>query len=343
MVNLKKIINKNPWFLNLAKLGCDFLSEPLFLLIHLTLSCNCRCQACYQRYDNFYQNRKSEFIDFEQLEKFLKEARKFFIKPRLHLFGGEPLLHPDFEKILTLMDESGIKSSLTTNGVLLEKFADKISSSGLDQINVSLDDLGEEHDLLRNFRGCFGRVLGGIKALRGKKKSGWQNKTININCLIGENNYFRLTDMVNYFIKNNLNINLLAFQHSYFDPTAQQPQIDLVVLKIQIEAVTKIKAPFEIVFIPKIKNKDLEEFYFLDKKKSFKNSCLMPWLGLSILPNLEVTPGGGVLGCNLVIGDLKKSSLKEIWRSQSLNDFREKIRQKSMPAACSRCCHRRYY
>ena len=343
MINLKKIINKNPWFLGSAKLGRGFLPAPLFLLLHLTLDCNCRCESCYQRQDNFYKNSGQEFMDFEQLKKILEEARGSFIKPRIHLFGGEPLLHPEFEKILGSIDELGFKSSLTTNGILLEKFADKILSSDLDQINISLDDLSDKHDRLRSYAGCFDKALGGIRDLGNKNKPDWPNKTININCLIGENNYFRLEEIVRYFIDNNIGINLLAFQHPYFSPGGRQPQIDLSLLASQMKKVKKIKAPFEVVFIPEIKDKDLKMFYFLEKKESFKNSCLMPWLGLSILPGFEVTPGGGVLGCNLVLGNLKKVSIREIWRGRDLDDFRKKIKQKIMPISCARCCHRQYY
>ena len=282
-------------------------------------------------------------MDFEQLKKILEETKGFFIKPRIHLFGGEPLLHPEFERILDLIDEFDLKSSLTTNGVLLEKFADKILSSDLDQINISLDDLGDKHDCLRVYSGCFDKALGGIRDLRDKNNPGWQNKTININCLIGENNHPRLEEIVWYFIDNNINIDLLAFQHSYFSPGGRQPQIDLSLLASQMEKIKKIKAPFKVVFIPEIKTRDLKMFYFLEKKESFKNNCLMPWLGLSILPDFEVTPGGGVLGCNLLLGNLKKFSIREIWRGRNLGYFRKKIKQKIMPVSCARCCHRQYY
>jgi len=341
-INLKKFINSKIRLLNLIRLSQLFIRQPIFLLLHLTLDCNCFCPACYQRKNDFYQTR-NRFIDVDDLGRIFKEAKSFFIKPRIHLFGGEPLLHPEFEKILALIDEAGLKSSLTTNGILLERFADKISFSGLDQINISLDDLEDKHDQLRNFNGCFGRAVRGIKALRDKEVSARRNKIININCLIGENNYFRLTDIVDYFIKNDLGIDLLAFQHSYFNPATQSPRIDLSILGAQMEAVKKIKAPFDLVFIPEIKNKDLKEFYFLEKRSDFKNNCLMPWLGLSVLPNLEATPGGGVLGCNVIIGNLKSAALKEVWGNSAMKEFRKNLVQKKMPPACARCCHRRYY
>lgn len=75
----------------------------------------------------------------------------------------------------------------------------------------------------------------------------------------------------------------------------------------------------------------------------FQNNCNIPWLGLNILPNLEVTPGGGVLGCNQVVGNLKKESLKEIWNNSSMKKFRKDIIRDGLPALCFRCCHRQYY
>jgi len=200
-MNIKKIINKNPELLNLSKIFGEYAIQPFFLLIHLTLDCNCRCSFCYQKNDNFYSSRKGLIMP-EDFEKILRDAKKsFFIKPLIHFFGGEPLLNPYFEEILKISDNYGFKSSITTNGILLGKYIKSICDSKLYQFNISIDDIGKKHDQLRGAPGCFNKIMANIKEIRQKElliKN--KKKIININCLVGEENYSYLFDLACYFI-----------------------------------------------------------------------------------------------------------------------------------------------
>ncbi len=342
-MNIKKSIHKNPKLLNLARIFGEKAIQPLFLLIHLTLNCNCHCHACYQKDDNFYLS-KNGIIRLNDFEKILKDAKKsFFIKPLIHFFGGEPLLNPYFVEILKLSDSYGFKSSITTNGILLDKYIDDILNSNLNQLNISIDDIGGRHNELRGVPGCFDKVIANIKEIRQKEptyKS--QQKTININCLIGEKNYSHLFDLAKYFSDNNVYIDTLSFQHQYLNLANFQQKIDLNILKSQLEKISNLKLNFKIYFLPDINVRDMELFYGSNNSSS-KNNCNIPWLGLNILPNMEVTPGGGVLGCNQVIGDLKKENLKKIWNNNAVRKFRKNIIKNGLPAICNRCCHRQCY
>ena len=48
-MNIKKFIYKKSKIFNLCKIFGDYAFQPFFLLIHLTLDCNCNCQYCYQK------------------------------------------------------------------------------------------------------------------------------------------------------------------------------------------------------------------------------------------------------------------------------------------------------
>lgn len=341
MVNFKKLIYNRPKILNLFQIFGGYALQPFFLLIHLTLACNRRCANCYQLNDEFYSSLKHFSIKPDDFEKVLKEAKTFLIRPQIHFFGGEPLLNPYFAELLDLADKYGFKSSLTTNGILLNKNIKNILNSDLDQINVSINNVKERYDSEGNLPGVFDRIIAAIRDLKQRNK-GPSKKIVNINCVISENNQGHLVDITKYFIDNNIDIDVLAFQHLYFS-VSNKPKIDLSVLTSQIKKLGDLKPKFEIVVIPNIKLKDLSAFYSLDKSSVFKNNCLNPWLGLNILPNLAVTPGGGVLGCNQIVGDLKKNSLKEIWNNPKMRKFRKNIIQHNLPAVCFRCCHRQYY
>ena len=55
----------------------------------------------------------------------------------LHILG-EPLLHPDFEEILNMLDRKGLKLQLVTNGTLLYQYPNILDHPCLRKLSVSL-------------------------------------------------------------------------------------------------------------------------------------------------------------------------------------------------------------
>jgi MoaA/NifB/PqqE/SkfB family radical SAM enzyme len=342
-MNIKKVINKNPKILNLSKIFGDYAIQPFFLLVHLTLDCNCHCDFCYQKDNNFYLSKRGT-IKPENFEKILKDVKKsFFLKPFIHFFGGEPLLNPHFSEILEISDDYDFKSSVTTNGILLDKYIKSINNSRLNQINISIDDIGARHDQARRVPGAFNKIIANIKEMRQRElflKN--RRKIININCLMGEKNYHHLFDLASYFRDNGVDIETLSFQHQYLNLSNFKQKIILDILKSQIMEIRNAKFNFKVYFLPNIKLNDMEKFYSKEPQY-LKNNCNIPWLGLNILPNLEVTPGGGVLGCNQIVGDLRKERLSDIWNNDLMKKFRRNIINNGLPRVCDRCCHRQFY
>lgn len=60
----------------------------------------------------------------------------------LHVLG-EPLLHPQFEKIVSIAQRAGLNINITTNGGLIEKRKDFLLSTNIRQINISMHDAEE--------------------------------------------------------------------------------------------------------------------------------------------------------------------------------------------------------
>lgn len=73
---------------------------------------------------------------------------------RVALGGGEPLRHPELPAILAAAREAGLSVGLTTAGIGLDP--DRLAAA--DQVNVSLDGLGEVYARARGFRGADGAL-----------------------------------------------------------------------------------------------------------------------------------------------------------------------------------------
>ena len=77
----------------------------------------------------------------DEIGKIVKSSLEFGVR-KIKISGGEPLLRTDLPKIIENIKDDQIKDiSLTTNGILLEKYAQKLKDAGLDRVNVSLDTL----------------------------------------------------------------------------------------------------------------------------------------------------------------------------------------------------------
>lgn len=86
---------------------------------------------------------------YKQIDKWIEEGKKV---TNITLFGGEPLLYPNYE-IVKYIVENAKKRNLSvaaiSNGYSLEKFEDLLGKDGIEYIQVTLDGLKEFHDKRR--------------------------------------------------------------------------------------------------------------------------------------------------------------------------------------------------
>lgn len=97
---------------------------PLHILLELTDSCNQHCKHCYR--DS--SSDKKGFIKTQRAIDLI-ESLSSFGSLVCELTGGEPLLHPDFKKIISSCAEHFEVVSIITNGHLVDgKLADFLGS-----------------------------------------------------------------------------------------------------------------------------------------------------------------------------------------------------------------------
>ncbi|WP_285767598.1 GTP 3',8-cyclase MoaA [Peribacillus sp. SI8-4] len=150
----------------------DSLSRPLRdLRISVIDRCNFRCQYCMPAEifdDKFPFLPKSELLSYEEIVRVSKIFAELGVK-KLRLTGGEPLLRKELATLVAeLVAIDGIEDiGLTTNGVYLEKHAEKLKAAGLQRVNISLDSLDDDLFKKMNGRGIgIGPVIRGIRAAK---------------------------------------------------------------------------------------------------------------------------------------------------------------------------------
>ena len=109
----------------------------------------------------------SDILRYEEIDLVARAAAKLGIT-KLRLTGGEPLVRAGLTDLVAMLAEiKGMDDiSMTTNGVLLERYALELKKAGLHRVNISLDSLRPErfHKITR--MGKLDDALGGIEAAR---------------------------------------------------------------------------------------------------------------------------------------------------------------------------------
>jgi GTP 3',8-cyclase len=142
----------------LRALPRDTLARPMRdLRISVMDRCNFRCPYCMPRetYHERYRFLGShERLSFDEIVRLARLFVQLGVR-KLRLTGGEPLLRTNLPDLIgDLTDIPGVEDvALTTNGVLLARYATELKAAGLQRVTVSLDSLDAE---------VFARMSGGF-------------------------------------------------------------------------------------------------------------------------------------------------------------------------------------
>jgi cyclic pyranopterin phosphate synthase len=123
-------------------MGTDSFGRRIdYLRISVTDRCNLRCIYCMPP-EGVPWRDMDEILSFEEIERFAAAAVGEGIS-KIRLTGGEPLVRKGIvEHVGRLRAITGIEAiAITTNGVLLPRYADALVGAGLTRVNVSLDSL----------------------------------------------------------------------------------------------------------------------------------------------------------------------------------------------------------
>ncbi len=106
--------------------------------IEITNICNLNCEFCPET------KREPKTMSIETFSYILDQVKPYTDYLYFHV-KGEPLLHPEIDKLLDICYEKGFKVNLTTNGTLINKVKEKLlMKESLRQINFSLHSLKED-------------------------------------------------------------------------------------------------------------------------------------------------------------------------------------------------------
>jgi cyclic pyranopterin phosphate synthase len=136
------------------------------LRISVTDKCNMRCRYCMPK-NNTKWFDSTEVLSFEEIIRLSSILANLGVE-KIRITGGEPLVRPMIENLIkSIAKIPHIKNiGLTTNGLLLLERVEKLKSSGLNSVNISLDSFKEDRFKMMTGINGLGKVISSIQKAR---------------------------------------------------------------------------------------------------------------------------------------------------------------------------------
>ena len=150
-----------------------------YLRISVTDRCNLRCVYCMPE-EGIPLLRHQDILSFDEILAVTRTAVSMGVD-KVRITGGEPLVRKGIVDLVEMIAGiDGIRDfGMTTNGLLLPKFANDLARAGLRRVNISLDTLDTEkyHQITR-----LGNLDDALKGIAAAEKAGLT--PIKINCVV---------------------------------------------------------------------------------------------------------------------------------------------------------------
>ncbi|OGH59190.1 MAG: hypothetical protein A3G34_02590 [Candidatus Lindowbacteria bacterium RIFCSPLOWO2_12_FULL_62_27] len=144
-------------------LRCLLNGDPHYMILFVTARCNLRCPHCFylEEIESAAKDRELKLWEYDKISKGLPRLLQ------LTCTGGETFVRQDIDDIAILFYRNSNTRffTFTTNGTFPERIAEKVERIcrecpyAVIRVPLSLDGIGEIHDLVRGKEGTFDKVM----------------------------------------------------------------------------------------------------------------------------------------------------------------------------------------
>lgn len=129
------------------------------LILYPHARCNCRCLMC-----DIWKDTTKAQMSAGTLERYLTDIKQLSVR-WVVFSGGEPLMHDDLFRFCAAVRALGVRTTILSTGLLLDRNARQIVEH-VDDVIVSLDGPPAVHDRIRRVAGAFERLAQGVRSVR---------------------------------------------------------------------------------------------------------------------------------------------------------------------------------
>lgn len=187
LISLEILTNSDEKYIPNIKQPIKFNTARIFL--EITDRCNLNCKHCY----GGFASKNTNLISLNDIDNIINEAVKLGIY-EFDITGGEPLLYPNLDEVLSKLYNSGMLVSIFTNLTILSNHhLEMFNKYCVKKIITSIDSCYKNiHDNFRGCDGCFDKTMQNIEKLKKLEIE------LSINTMIGNHNIEYIDEMVNF-------------------------------------------------------------------------------------------------------------------------------------------------
>lgn len=312
---------------------------------------SCRCSSVAAEFNNEMKLTKDNY--FSIIRQFADAGGK-----SISIYGGEPLLFTSVFEVLIYAKNNNLKTSITTNGILLQNgmLCKKLIETDVNQIIISIMGVKNVYDMMHGGIYYY-TFLSAMKQLIQSDIS-IVNK-LSFHVTIQRGNYNQLPEIVKLAAE--LGIMNISCQYvslvdtednhksevilnTKFDNKISHWELtkDLLVTKEHIkDLINSIEIATELAVQNGIKLSIDPVFYSKDLITYLTTGKYNP-KGKCDLCDLIVLPDGRVGACAMlqhyIVGNVKEQSVLEIINSKKYNELRKRVEKGLFLPICSGCC-----
>ena len=304
------------------------ISYPISVDFDISNKCNNRCPSC-----NGSRNKDSTVVSLDDAKKTLFQLKEAGINAIVLGGGGEPSCNPNLEKILGLIKENYMESAIYTNGYELSPGVINSIVNYCTWARISLD--ADSPKIYKRTHGMgdkpFFQVLENISKLVDARKKNNSKIIMGTGYLIGPHSIEGVYNATR--ISKELGADYIRFR-PFFNLRGNR-NFTAEKGKEMINELNRCKkfedSSFSVTYPV---NRCEYETKTGDKNRSY-TTCYFPDFFASITADLKVYPCCALKGNEkYCLGDLKKSSFKEIWVSKERKEVLDNITFKDCPNPC---------
>ena len=299
------------------------LDTPYSILLSPMDFCNIKCVFCPFHGEVKGDNRPPAIMSFELFQKIIDQIAEFPQKIKTLVFcgRGEPTLHKDLPKMIAYAKEKDVAEAirLTTNGFNLSPELNcQLIDAGLDYIRISVPAMDEQTCLeLTGAKLDLENYIKNIKDLYDNKHEAMTVFCKTTNVALGAKN------------GGSVNQELAEKFYSAFDKCCDYCFIENIVPQVPHKLSNEEKEKMWIG------NTDTQNVYLVENEGS--PICER------LFYHFTINSSGNVYPCDLneneklLLGNVRETTLKEIWRGDVLKEIRLAFLKGHVPASCINC------
>jgi MoaA/NifB/PqqE/SkfB family radical SAM enzyme len=337
-------------------LGDTGFFAPHRAQFEITYRCNSFCLHCCKKHTP--EGAKDLPPDGLSAGDWIELAHSLPPYTLITITGGEPLFHPEFDRIIDGIASRRVVNLLTNATLLTDERIDLLLRRRVVLIGTPIYGTPERHNAFVRAPRHYEMTVENLRRLRARQKAkGTRRPLLDLKVVVHEGNLDEVDHLI--ALAADLDADFLTFSLGYDTPVILNPFLktdlshpdfhqrhpfgprDPAVRQAFAAVFARLRRQRGIGrtrfrFYPPFPSAESVERFFLSPADcpGRLHRCTAPW------GNVVINPAGDIFPCLSVnVGSMRTSSWREAWKGQAFRHFRQTIRQNSTLPSCWGCCY----